>query len=145
MSYTAGRKWFKDSTGKPEIIYKLRIAFSDDSLSWHKLDRDLIPDKIGIDEAQACPDIFLSNGIYHMFFCYRHGLDFRSNPSKSYKIGYAYSKDLVNWTRDDAQINLDESPENWDSEMIGIPIFLNLTVAFICCIAAMEMVVLVLA
>ena len=60
----------------PEIIYKLRIAFSDDSLSWHKLDKDLIPDKIGIDEAQACPDIFLSNGIYHMFFCYRHGLIF---------------------------------------------------------------------
>ena len=62
-----------------------------------------------------------TNGIYHMFFCYRHGLDFRSNSSKSYKIGYAYSKDLVNWTRDDSQINLDESPENWDSEMIAYP------------------------
>lgn len=121
LSYTAGRKWFRDEDNKPEIVYKLRIAFSDDCINWNKYDKDLIEDHLDSDEAQACPDIFYSNGIYHMFFCYRSSLDFRTNPSKSYRIGYAYSNDLVNWKRDDKQINLDVTPGSWDSEMIAYP------------------------
>ena len=76
---------------------------------------------MGADEAQACPDIFLANGIYHMFFCYREGLDFRDNPARSYRIGYARSLDLLNWKRDDSQMNLDVSENGWDSKMIAYP------------------------
>lgn len=121
LSYTAGRKWFYDENGNPEITYKLRMAFSDDGLNWSRVDKDLVPDKIGEDEAQACPDIIEANGKYHMFFCYRYGLDFRTNPLRSYRVGYAYSTDLLNWKRDDSQINLDVSPGEWDAEMIAYP------------------------
>jgi predicted GH43/DUF377 family glycosyl hydrolase len=126
LSYTAGRKWFYDESGVPEIIYKIRMATSDDGVCWTKLDKDLIADRIGEDEAQACPDITYANGRYHMFFCYRHGLDFRNNPARSYRIGYASSTDLLNWVRDDSQIVLDVTPDAWDSEMIAYPHILEL-------------------
>ncbi len=121
LAYTAGRKWFYDKDGNPEIIYKLRIAFSDDGVNWKKLDRDLIPNSIGVDEAQACPDIIQVGGKYHMFFCYRHALDFRTNSSRSYRLGYASSTDLLDWKRDDTQIELDVTPGSWDADMIAYP------------------------
>lgn len=126
LSYTAGRKWFHDENGVPEIIYKIRMAMSDDGINWTRLDRDLIVDRIDKDEAQACPDITYANGKYHMFFCYRYGLDFRSNPGRSYRIGYASSVDLINWVRDDSKIDLDVTPGDWDAEMIAYPHILEL-------------------
>lgn len=126
LAYTAGRKWFYDEKGVPEIIYKLRMAVSDDGILWSRLDKDLIPDRIGEDEAQASPDILFANGKYHMFFCYRNGLDFRKNPARSYRVGYASSVDLVNWKRDDAQVELDVTPGGWDAEMIAYPNVLEL-------------------
>ena len=121
LGYTAGRKWFLDENGTPEIIYKLRMAYSENGINWTRFEKDLIPDRIGEDEAQACPDIIELNGKYHMFFCYRYGLDFRSNPLRSYRVGYANSTDLLNWKRDDSQIDLDVTPGSWDAEMIAYP------------------------
>lgn len=55
-----------------------------------------------------------------MFFCYRHSLNYRGKE-KGYRIGYAYSDDLLNWTRDDAQAGITISDDGWDSEMISYP------------------------
>jgi hypothetical protein len=55
-----------------------------------------------------------------MFFCYRHGTDFRDND-RGYRIGYAYSKDLLNWTRDDKRSDLTISEQGWDSESVSYP------------------------
>ena len=121
LAYTAGRKWIRAADGTPEIIYKLRMATSSDGINWTRLNHDLIESRLGDDEAQACPDITYANGLYHMFFCYRHGLDFRNNKEKSYRIGYASSPDLKHWTRDDARIDLDIAETGWDSEMVAYP------------------------
>lgn len=121
LAYTAGRRWILGDDGRPEIIYKLRIAISADGMNWSKLNRDIVESKLGDDEAQACPDIFYANGNYHMFFCYRHGLNFRENKKRSYRIGYACSSDLLNWRRDDSVVDLDVSAEGWDSEMVAYP------------------------
>ena len=121
LAYTAGRRWIHDVDGRPEIIYKLRLASSDDGLNWNRLNKDLIASRLGEDEAQACPDIHYANGRYHMHFCYREGLDFRSNVARSYRIGYASSTDLHHWQRDDAQVGLDVSSSGWDSEMVAYP------------------------
>ena len=32
-----------------------------------------------------------------MYFCYRQATGFRKNKERGYRIGYAYSTDLVNW------------------------------------------------
>jgi hypothetical protein len=120
LAYTAGRKWFSHE-GRMEIIYKLRIAFSDDGINWNRLGRDLIADTLGPEEAQASPDITFSDGKYHMFFCYRQPTDFRKNSARGYKIGYAWSEDLINWSRDDSKFELSTSAEGWDSEMVAYP------------------------
>lgn len=121
LAYTAGRRWILGEDGRPEIIYKLRMATSKDGINWVKQNADIVESKLGEDEAQACPDIFFANGKYHLFFCYREGLDFRDNRARSYRIGYASSADLVNWTRDDSRIDLDISETGWDSEMVAYP------------------------
>ena len=42
-----------------------------------------------------------------------------------YKIGYAESKDGINWTRKDDEAGIDISKEGWDSEMICYPFVFN--------------------
>jgi predicted GH43/DUF377 family glycosyl hydrolase len=121
LAYTTGRRWILGDDGRPEIIYKLRIATSLDGINWIKQNRDIVASKLGDDEAQASPDILYANGKYHMFFCYRKGLGFRDNKNASYRIGYASSTDLLHWHRDDSQVNLDISDSGWDSEMVAYP------------------------
>ena len=122
MTYTAGYKWIKDEYGVPEIIYKLKIAFSNDLRNWTRTGENIIPDVLGDNEAQACGDIFLKDDIFHLFFCYRQGLDFRTDPDNSYRIGYASSKDLRTWDRKDELLDgFNVSSSGWDSQMIAYP------------------------
>jgi predicted GH43/DUF377 family glycosyl hydrolase len=117
--YIAGRKW-KIVDGRAEPVYKIRMASSGDGVNWRKENRDLIPNRVEEDEAQASPDVFYANGRYHMFFCYRYSAHYRGKEH-GYRIGYAWSSNLLDWTRSDAQAGMDVSPEGWDSEMISYP------------------------
>ena len=74
--YIAGRKW-KMVDGRAEPVYKIRMASSSDGIHWNKLNKDLIKSRIEEDEAQASPDVFFTNGKYHMFFCYRFSSHYR--------------------------------------------------------------------
>ncbi len=119
LFYIAGSNWIENN-GKPEPVYKIRMATSPDGLNWTKADKNLIEDSIDENEAQASPDVIFRNGKYHMFFCYRHGLGFRGKE-KGYRIGYAVSTDLINWKREDSKVGIDVSEEGWDAEMISYP------------------------
>lgn len=119
LFYIAGRNWISNQ-GKPEPVYKIRMATSTDALHWVKTDKDLIDSRIEENEAQASPDVFYRNGKYHLFFCYRYGLNYRGKQN-GYRIGYAHSTDLLNWTREDDKAGIDVSDEGWDSEMISYP------------------------
>ena len=119
LFYIAGRKW-KMASGRPEPVYKIRLALSSDGRNWVKQGRDLIPSRIEDDEAQASPDVFESGGRFHMFFCYRASVDYRGSAG-GYRIGYASSTDMLEWVRDDGLAGLDVSPEGWDSEMVSYP------------------------
>ena len=55
-----------------------------------------------------------------MFFCYRYSSNFR-NKQSGYRIGYASSTDLINWTRNDTKAGIDVSAYGWDAEMISYP------------------------
>ena len=120
LFYIAGREW-RVSDGRPEPVYKIRMATSPDGLEWTPEHRDLVADRLGPHEAQASPDVFFCNGRYHMFFCYRQPSDFRRNRDRSYRIGYAFSADLLHWTRADSRAGIDVSREGWDSEMLAYP------------------------
>ena len=117
--YIAGRKW-KIVDARPEPVYKIRMATSPDGIHWHKLNKDLIESRIEDDEAQASPDVFYANGIYHMLFCYRYSQHYRGKE-KGYRIGYASSTNLTDWVRNDSKAGIDISEKGWDSEMISYP------------------------
>ncbi len=119
LFYIAGKKWIM-ADGRPEPVYKIRMAVSDDGIQWQKLDKDLVETKIEADEAQASPDVFFHEGKYHMFFCYRYSTNYRGKKN-GYRIGYASSYDLENWTRDDTRAGIDISEDGWDAEMISYP------------------------
>lgn len=118
LFYIAGREWIAVG-GRKEISHRIRMAISVDGINWTKQNRDLIPTFWADSESQASPDVFFAGGIYHMFFCGWVPESFRE--SKSRRIGYAWSHDLVNWTRDDSKAGIDVSPAGWDSEMVAYP------------------------
>lgn len=117
--YVAGREW-RMTDGKPEPVYKIRMACSEDGINWEKLGRDLIVDKLGEHECQACPDVSYRNGRYHMFFSYRDIRNYKGREG-GYRIGYASSLDMVNWQRNDDLVGIGLSETGWDSEMVNYP------------------------
>lgn len=122
MWYIHGTKWASCKPGAaPDRVYKIAHATSDDGISWRKEGRQLITDKLNADECQALPTVIYLNNSYHMFFCYRYATDFRKNIARGYRIGYAFSDDLTNWTRDDENVGIDVSPGSWDSDMLCYP------------------------
>jgi hypothetical protein len=119
LTYIAGKKWIIDQ-GRPEPVYRIRLATSKDGHIWIKHHQDLIAPRIEEDECQASPDIIHHNDQYHMFFCYRASRNYRGKEG-GYRIGYAVSNDLIQWSRDDTAAGLDISDRGFDDEMIAYP------------------------
>lgn len=117
--YVAGTAWLEHQ-GRAEAVYKIRMATSTDGLHWSRTGRDLLENRLETDECQASPDVVHYRGRYHMFFCYKHSLDFRNND-RGYRIGYAVSDDLLDWYRDDTLAGIDVSPSGWDDQSIAYP------------------------
>jgi hypothetical protein len=123
MWYIFGTGWkmFSPDT-VPDRTYKIGHAISSDGINWTKEEaRQIIADKLGEYESQALPTVIEIEGRYHMFFSYRQSFDFRNNKDRSYRIGHAFSKDLVNWTRDDENPSLNVTERDWDSDMLCYP------------------------
>lgn len=122
MWYIYGSKWITDSTeAEPQRVYKIVHATSTDGISWKREGQHIIIDKLDENECQALPTVIEFNNKYHMFFCYRQATGFRKIKERGYRIGYAYSKDLINWTRDDNKIGIGLSEGEWDSDMMCYP------------------------
>lgn len=123
MWYIFGTGWKRYGVdASPERTYKIGHAVSPDGVNWDKEEaRQIVSDRLGVDESQALPSVIELAGRYHMFFCYRQSSDFRTNKERAYRIGHAYSDDLSNWTRDDDNPRLDGSPGEWDSDMQCYP------------------------
>jgi sucrose-6-phosphate hydrolase SacC (GH32 family) len=117
--YVSGKKWLR-TDGKPEPLYKIRMASSDDGINWIKFGKDLIESKVGAHECQACPDVSYHKGKYHMFFSYRHSHNYWTKEG-GYRIGYASSIDMMNWNRCDEMAGMGVSENGWDSEMVSYP------------------------
>jgi len=118
LFYIAGKEWTRNDN-REDPIYTIRMATSTDGRHWNRENREIITPVLE-NEAQASPDVFFQNGLYHMFFCFRYGAHFR-DKDRGYRMGYAYSEDLTNWIRDDSKSNLEKSNSGWDSESISYP------------------------
>jgi sucrose-6-phosphate hydrolase SacC (GH32 family) len=123
MWYIFGTSWKSYSpNAAPDRIYKIGHATSVDGVHWIKDEgKAIVPDRLGEDESQALPTVVEIDGRYHMFFCYRQSFDFRKNPTRGYRIGHAFSDDLVRWIRNDEMIPLEAAGGQWDSDMMCYP------------------------
>ncbi|MBC7572833.1 MAG: glycosylase [Herminiimonas sp.] len=118
--YVAGTKW-KVSEGRPESIFKIRMASSQDGVNWTRHNLDLIESILEEDECQASPDVLFYQNRYHMFFCYKYSSNFR-NSDRGYRIGYAWSDDMLQWHRDDAKAGIDiDDGDGWDNQSVAYP------------------------
>lgn len=104
--YIYGIEWREEAfSQRAERIYKIGHAASSNGVHWiresQKGGSRCVPDTIGPDECQAMPSVIRRGATFHMFFCYRDAFGFRNDPQRSYRIGHAYSDDLVTWQRSD--------------------------------------------
>lgn len=121
MWYIFGSAWNRPAPDTDaERLYKIAHAISSDGVNWTRDGKTIVADKLS-SECQALPTVFYVGGRFHMYFCYRSAYDFRQNRNNSYRLGYAFSDDLVNWHRDDTQCGIDVTESAWDSDMMCYP------------------------
>ena len=118
--YVSGKVWLKTQGGKPEPVYKIRMATSDNGLAWRRHGRDLIEDRLGDHECQACPDVLFREGRFHMFFSYRQSHNYKAKEG-GYRLAYASSDDMHTWARQDERAGMGLSATGWDSQMVNYP------------------------
>ncbi|MCK9208654.1 MAG: hypothetical protein M0P66_16200 [Salinivirgaceae bacterium] len=122
MYYIYGIKWSKPSENEEaERVYKIAMATSNDGLNWVRDSKCIISDVIDENECQALPTVLKFGNKYHMYFCFRDMIGFRTDETKGYRIGYAYSEDLKKWIRDDENSGIGLSEFGWDSKMMCYP------------------------
>lgn len=119
MFYLSGQRWLQGKE-KMESQYLIVHAISKDGIHWKRNAKPIIESKVEY-ESQTSAAIIKIDNRYHMFFCYRYGLDFRYTMGRGYAMGYAYSDDLISWIRDDSQVGIEPSKSGWDSKMIAYP------------------------
>lgn len=121
MWYIYGTGWKSAAPGEtPERTYVIAHATSLDGINWQRQGKPIITQSHP-EECQALPTVIKLGTRYHMLFCHRQTFGFRSNPERGYRLGYAWSDDLVHWERDDTLCGLDTSTGAWDSDMVCYP------------------------
>jgi predicted GH43/DUF377 family glycosyl hydrolase len=121
------KNWYLSCTGwtrvegRAEPRYHIKYAESRDGINWDRQSIVAVDYKSDSEAGIVRASILMENGLYHMWYSYRGGVDYRTDPQASYRIGYAQSKDGISWTRMDDSAGIDVSPEGWDAEMIEYP------------------------
>jgi predicted GH43/DUF377 family glycosyl hydrolase len=131
MYYTSGTEW-KIVDGKPEIKYHIKYASSNNGVDWVRNDVDCILPSFD-NEVVARPSVIFHNDKFKMWYSRRNIDGFRKNRNKSYRSGYAESKDGVNWIRKDEKSKIKPSNKNWewDYKMIAYPYVINVKDVFL--------------
>lgn len=128
MWYSSG-VGFHETEGKYEPQYIIKYASSKDGINWIQPNTTTIKPK-SINESNTRPSVIKIGDLYHMWFCYRGEEDYRGGKN-SYRIGYAYSKDLTSWIRNDSKAGIDVSEDGWDSSIITYPYVFKLSDKYI--------------
>jgi len=118
MWYASGLEWYHEED-KVHPIYVLMSAHSEDGIHWELSGKQTIP-SVGNKECQSSASVIEFAERYHMFFSYRDVTPIEEKH-KQYRVGYAWSNDLINWHRDDAKAGIDVSESGWDSQAICYP------------------------
>lgn len=105
------RMWYQSLTSWEliddvyEPVYVIKYAESLDGVEWKRYPEQCVPSNYPL-EAFSRPAVYKKDGIYHMYYCIRRSDDYREG-SGSYRIGYSYSTDGINFTRADDCAGID--------------------------------------
>lgn len=117
------RMWYLSCTkievinGHPEPFYDVKYAESKDGINWERTGQVCV----GYDEftdAIGRPTVYKDGDLYKMYFSYRNATNYRTDVQRSYRIGYAESKDGITWSRKDELAGIERSADGWDSLMM---------------------------
>ena len=118
--YLSCRRW-EEHDGVMEPYYDIKYATSKDGIFWEPQNItciELREGEGGISQAS----VQKLGGFYHMWFSYRMESDFRTNPERTYKIGYAYSNDGIHWNRiPEPDLTHSSNRNEWDGLMAAYP------------------------
>lgn len=117
------RMWYASCTGWEEVRgrseprYHVKYAESADGIRWQRthvvcIDYDEFTKAIGR------PCVVRDGPLYRMWYSYRGLLDYRTDRSTAYRLGYAESSDGLSWRRRDDAAALERSADGWDSQML---------------------------
>ena len=110
--YLSCVKWRIDGEGKPEHCYHIKYAESDDGINWERNGKVAIDFESEKEYAISRPCVVKGNKGYHMWFSHR---------GDKYRIGYAFSKDGIDWNRRDSESGITVSEKGFDDIMICYP------------------------
>lgn len=113
--YNSGLLWEKTAHGWHHR-YGIHHGVSKDGIDWVCDPGMCIPFADDYEYAFGRPSVVFWDDLFHMWFAHR-----ATKEIDTYRIGYASSKDGLNWCRDDALSGIDVSSQGWDSEMICYP------------------------
>lgn len=116
--YYAVINGWKYINGSPYPIYNIWYTESKDGIHFSQEDNCLCVDVQGDEYRIGRPKVYPVENGYEMYYT-------RDLISKDYIIGYAESKDGINWTRKDEKAGLCKSVVGWDSEMACYPVKLK--------------------
>ena len=115
MWYVSGDGWTKLKKNETIPKYNIKYAESLDGINWKRKGRVCIDYKSKSEFAIARPSVIKLNNYYYMWYCFK-------SIGKEYKIGFASSKDGLNWKRFDQfcdSLNCKRKP--WEKEMLAYP------------------------
>ena len=107
LYYLSGFK-FEFNNDIATSFYDIKIATSKDGINWDR--NGLIGLPLNDNETNISrPSIEFFDNMWHAFYPFK-------TKNEKYSMGYAFSEDLINWTRLDEFANLKKSENDFDSE-----------------------------
>jgi hypothetical protein len=100
----------------PEPHYLVKYAESKDGIHWKRKNHICINYS---EKAKSIgrPCVYMEKGIYKMIYSYRGMIDYRNKKGAGYHLGYAESKNGLDWEILDEKLNFNLSDSGWDSNM----------------------------
>jgi hypothetical protein len=109
MWYGSNLTWGADSADMSHVI---KHCFSTDGIRWIRDGATAIGFYHRGEYAIARPCVIKDGSLFRAWFAWR---------GEYYRLGYAESRDGIQWTRRDDLVGIAPSESGWDSEMICYP------------------------
>nr|WP_308624420.1 hypothetical protein [uncultured Eisenbergiella sp.] len=106
------------SDNKLKPLYIMKYTESEDGINWNKDSVICMEYKNEDEHGFGRPFVWKENGVYKMMYSIR-------TYSRGYYIGYAESKNGIEWDRKDEAAGISLGPDEWESVNLSYPYIFN--------------------